>query len=56
MRRLKTGESHCPKCGRRVPSKKLHDLGEAGVRCQTCFDHIPSAERRSLLRRAKASR
>lgn len=42
----------CTRCGTRCPAKRLTDLAAAGLRCPKCMDHIPSPERRSLLRKA----
>lgn len=52
MTRSRASLTTCTKCGTRCPAKRLTDLGPAGLRCPKCMDHIPSAERRSLLRKA----
>ena len=43
---------HCTRCGRSCSPKGLTTLGPGDLRCPRCLDHIPSAERRALLRKA----
>lgn len=45
-------KANCTRCDRRCSNKNLTDLGPGGIVCPKCLDHTPSAERRSLLRKA----
>ena len=41
----------CARCGHPTPAKRLTRISADEAICQKCLDHIPSAERRTLLRK-----